>query len=209
MILLRPRIGLPAPLPIRCRLVGGRTQQGLRLGSGGSGGECGPGPGSPHWGFLAYAPDWAETAGTGSFHGAPVDIAASPHSLGCRRALQTAGSMDWEIWNEPNNDAFWAPRADPGDLHRSAAAELPTIKVVQLAPRCSPGAVAGRERFGGDTGTPDLPGADVRRGSRRQLRRGSPSTRTPFPAMPTDPATAGWNTFQKMPGLHDLDGRAR
>lgn len=155
-------------------------------------------------GVLAYAPDWAETAGTGSFHGAPVDIAAFAAFAGAAAERYNGRITDWEIWNEPNNDAFWAPRADPATYTALLQQSYRTIKAVQPGSTVLAGALSPAENGAGGDMEPLTFLArmyDAGAGGSFDAVSVHPYS---FPAMPTDPATAGWNTFQKMPGLHDL-----
>src|SRR5450755_2811953 len=59
-----------------------------------------------------YTPAWARTGPTDKYPPTnPNDYAAFVGALAQHYA--TLGVHAWEIWNEPNNAAFWAPKADP------------------------------------------------------------------------------------------------
>jgi hypothetical protein len=63
-------------------------------------------------GLVAYSPPWARPDGTSDKH-PPDDPAAFARfaELAAQR-YGPAGVRAWEIWNEPNIDAFWEPGAD-------------------------------------------------------------------------------------------------
>jgi polysaccharide biosynthesis protein PslG len=59
-----------------------------------------------------YTPSWARTGPTDKYPPTdPNDYATFVGALAQHYAPM--GVHDWEIWNEPNNAAFWAPKADP------------------------------------------------------------------------------------------------
>jgi polysaccharide biosynthesis protein PslG len=61
---------------------------------------------------IVYTPPWARPAGTAA-NTPPVSIAA--YAEFARAAATRYGPLGvhaYEIWNEPNNASFWAPRAD-------------------------------------------------------------------------------------------------
>src|SRR5207247_681635 len=60
-----------------------------------------------------YTPAWARSGPTDKYPpNDPNDYAAFVQAAAQRYAPM--GVHAWEIWNEPNNAMFWAPRADPG-----------------------------------------------------------------------------------------------
>ena len=62
-------------------------------------------------GIADYTPSWARTGPTNKYPPTnPADYAAFVGALAQHYA--PLGVHDWEIWNEPNNAAFWAPKAD-------------------------------------------------------------------------------------------------
>jgi len=61
---------------------------------------------------ILYTPPWARPAGRAA-NTPPVSLAAYASFAGAAAARYSArGVHAYEIWNEPNNASFWAPRAD-------------------------------------------------------------------------------------------------
>ena len=153
----------------------------------------------------AYTPAWARPAGTNSKYppSSPATFAAF-----VRAAVQRyspSGVQVWEIWNEPNITPFWQPRPDAvayTSLLRAAAAAVRGVDAAAtvLSGGLSPAVDAGD----GSSVSPITFLGQV------YAAGGGPSFDAvaihpySFPAHPLDPATANWNTFYRLPLLHDL-----
>jgi hypothetical protein len=62
---------------------------------------------------LAYTPDWARPSNT-TDKSPPTDPADFVRfARAAARRYADRGVHVWEVWNEPNTGAFWAPGADP------------------------------------------------------------------------------------------------
>jgi hypothetical protein len=85
-------------------------------------------------GGILYTPSWARPAGTPAIWGPqPADYArfaaaAAAHYAGL-------GVHAYEVWNEPNNTLFWAPRPSPAAYAAVLRAAYPAIK--RADPRAS------------------------------------------------------------------------
>lgn len=77
---------------------------------------------------LAYTPAFARPAGCASDKCGPADPAAfASFAAAAVRRYARSGVRAWEIWNEPNSDNFWRPKADPAryaELVRLTAAAI-------------------------------------------------------------------------------------
>jgi len=78
-------------------------------------------------GILAYTPPWARSPGT-SHRAPPTDPAGFARFAGSAAARYAVdGVHAWEIWNEPNDGAYWVPAPDPaayGALFDAAAGAI-------------------------------------------------------------------------------------
>ena len=63
-------------------------------------------------GILNSTPDWAATPGQPTYAGAPTDIAQYAEFAGLVAARYAGKVTAYEIYNEPNTSAFWAPTPD-------------------------------------------------------------------------------------------------
>jgi hypothetical protein len=81
-------------------------------------------------GLLTYTPAWARPAGTGDHHPPtdPGDFAE--FAAEAVRRFRPLGVRTWEIWNEPNIDAFWEPAPDPRDYAALLTAAYAALKAV-------------------------------------------------------------------------------
>jgi GH35 family endo-1,4-beta-xylanase len=65
-------------------------------------------------GILAYTPQWARSSAcsdTAKCAPDPAQFATFAAAVASRYASQNVHY--WEVWNEPNNPGFWAPKPDP------------------------------------------------------------------------------------------------
>jgi hypothetical protein len=79
--------------------------------------------------LVAYTPSWARPEGTDDKTPPtdPSDLAAFAR----RAAVRYGDTVDaWEVWNEPNLDAFWRPRPDPAAYARLLVETTEAIRTV-------------------------------------------------------------------------------
>jgi len=152
-----------------------------------------------------YSPLWA-TSVAGKTHAGPANPADYASFL--TKAVQRyagLGVKSWEIWNEPNLTNFWAPKPDPAAYTALLKSAYQAVKTADPTAVVLAGALS--------------PATDPADGS--QI---SPVTFTKkmylsgakgffdalsvhpycYPAMPNDTTTASWNTFQRLPLVHDV-----
>src|SRR5207248_4098090 len=92
------------------RIVRGATARGMRV-----------------LGGIVYTPDWARPPGTGANFGPDPNQYAAFAATAVRH-YAALGVHAYEVWNEPNNSASWAPRPDPAAYTRVLRAAYPAIK---------------------------------------------------------------------------------
>ncbi|HEV3451464.1 MAG TPA: cellulase family glycosylhydrolase [Acidimicrobiia bacterium] len=148
---------------------------------------------------LAYTPAWARPGGTTDKNPPtnPDDFAAYARAAAQRYGAQ--GVQAYEIWNEPNNPAFWQPSPDPAAytvlLRRADAA----IKAVD------PGATVMTG------GTSPMDGADAPAAWLQAIYADGGGgafdavAHHPYTGMPYGPSTvASWNAFQQTVDVHNV-----
>ncbi len=152
--------------------------------------------------LVAYTPSWARLEGTDDKTPPtdPADLAAF-----AGRAVERYGdTVDaWEVWNEPNLDAFWRPRPDPDAYARLLVETTAAIRAVDpdafvlsggLAPAADTvdGAEWEPERFlaavAATGALDDVDAVGIHPYS--------------FPALPD--GDEPWNLFGRLPALADL-----
>jgi hypothetical protein len=151
----------------------------------------------------AYSPQWARPAGTIDHH-PPLDpdwYARFVYQAAKRYA--PLGVHTWEIWNEPNVAAFWAPKPDPAAYTALLRRAYTAIKSVDpTATIVSAGLATARDASDGSSYSPrtflqhaydaGLHGAFDAVGLH-------PSS---FPALPLDPKE--WNAFYNAPTVYQV-----
>lgn len=148
---------------------------------------------------LAYSPPWAQLPGTNSSHSAPADPAA--FAAFANRAASRYAKMinDWEIWNEPNLSGSWLPTPDPAAYSRLLTLAAANIRAVQPSANIIAGALApASDSVPGQIDPVTFAQAIYANGARNSFSTISIHPYT-FPALPTDPSTSSWSTFQKIP----------
>ena len=151
-----------------------------------------------------YTPAWARPAGT-TDKAPPTDpanyarfVAEAARHFGARVKV-------WEIWNEPNIAPFWQPRPDAAAYTRLLQAAYPAIKAVDPAATVISGGLSPATDAG--DGSQISPLTFLRRlytaggGASLDAVGMHPYS---YPARPMDPTTASWNTFYRLPLVHDL-----
>lgn len=82
--------------------------------------------------ILAYSPSWAAKSGcVAGQKCAPKDPALFATFAGVAATRYKNNIAAWEIWNEPNMDYFWSPKANGTDYAAVLKAGYTAIKAVQ------------------------------------------------------------------------------
>lgn len=151
--------------------------------------------------IATYTPRWAQDASVpaGTTHGRPASAAQFGAFAG-QAAGHFAGRIDsWEIWNEPNNTPFFAPRTDASFYTAMLTASYSAIH----------GAVPSATVIGGalspNVGT-DAPAAYLQQmygaGAKGFLDAVSTHPYTYPNAMPS--GTESWNPYFQTGAVHDV-----
>ena len=152
-----------------------------------------------------YTPAWARAAGTDSSKYPPLDPADYANFV---RAATTRfapkGVKHWEIWNEPNTYHFWKPAPDVGAYTTLLTKAAAAIRSVDATATVITGGLS--------------PATDSADGSKiapttfveRMYKAGAKGHFDAlaihpysYPALPMDPTTSSWNTFYRLPLIHD------
>lgn len=148
---------------------------------------------------LAYSPTWAQIPGTNSSHSAPANPAA--FAAFANRAASRYATMisDWEIRNEPNLSGTWLPAPDPVAYSQLLTLAAANIRAAQPSANVIAGALApASDAVPGQIDPVTFTQAIYANGARNSFNTISIHPYT-FPALPTDPSTSSWSTFQKIP----------
>jgi hypothetical protein len=148
---------------------------------------------------LAYTPAWARPGGTDNKTPPtnPNDYATFANAAAARYAPQ--GVHAWEIWNEPNNPAFWKPNPDVVAYTTLLGAAYPAIHSADTAATVVSGGTSP------ESGT-DAPATWVQgiysNGGRNFFDAVGVH---PYAGLPYGPAyLASWNTFQQTLDVHNV-----
>ncbi len=101
-------------------------------------------------GVLAYTPAWARAGGCDSDKCGPAS--AGDFARFATAAVTRYGSLGidvWEIWNEPNSPAFWAPAPRADAYVRLLEAAVPAIRAADPAATVLSGGLAAVPDEGG------------------------------------------------------------
>jgi hypothetical protein len=151
-------------------------------------------------GIADYTPSWARTGPTNKYPPTnPNDYATFVGALAQHYAPR--GVHDWEIWNEPNNAAFWAPRADPLAYTRLLVPANAAIKQADPEAFVVTGGLAPAVSNGTNIAPLDFVAAMYADGAGGNF---DAVGYHPY-SFPYAPMTAeSWNTFYETPVVHAL-----
>lgn len=151
-------------------------------------------------GVLDYQPSWAGPAGVGVGED-PSRFAAFAAAAGARYAGRVSA---WELWNEPNLGPSWPGGPNPEEYARLVASTGAALRAADPSATVVAGSLA--------------PAVDADDGSELSpetfLRRFYAATPTPgrfdavsvhpysYPALPG--RDEEWNTFHRLPAIHDV-----
>jgi hypothetical protein len=102
-------------------------------------------------GLIGYTPKWARGLGCTSEACPPAnDDAFASFASAVVTRYASKGLHDWEIWNEPNNAAFWKPSANVAAYAELLEAAYPAIKAVDSSAFVITGGLAPETTSGGN-----------------------------------------------------------
>ena len=155
---------------------------------------------------LAYTPAWARTGGCPYQSCRPRDFAefAQFAKLAAAR-YSRAGLRHWEIWNEPNTQAFWYPIPDAADYAQLLRLTAAAIKEVDGSATVLLGGLAAVQFPGADIPQVKFL-ADVTMYRGTQAVDGVAFHPYTFPFLPSHYDPAGWRTSWNT--IHGYDPNA-
>ncbi len=154
--------------------------------------------------ILAYTPAWARPAGCTSWQCGPADpnqfatfaAAAASH-------YASMGIHTWEIWNEPNINAFWLPTPNAAAYTRLLQASYTAIKTVDPQARVISGGLSPADNTTGHIAPRDFLTAMYQDGARNYMDAVGDHPYS-FPALPS--SLLSWSGWSQM---SDLDPSIR
>lgn len=152
-------------------------------------------------GILAYTPEWATTV-PGENHAPPTNMA--DYAAFCAAAVSRYPSEVWELWNEPNIH-FWQPLPDPVGYTSLTRAAYTAIKAADPTATVLAGALspAVDEVDGTGIAPATFTAACYAEGIKDHFDAWSVHPYC-YPATADDETTKAWNTFQRLPLIHDV-----
>lgn len=157
-------------------------------------------------GLTTYSPRWAQDASVpaGETHGRP----ASPNTFATfagQAAAHFAGRITtWEIWNEPNLATFFSPRVDVPFYTAMLRASYAAIHAaVPDATVLSGGLAPATDTYNLSSVSPVTFLNQMYANGAANTMDGVAVHPYSYPALPSDPATANWNTFYRLRIMHD------
>lgn len=98
------------------------------------------------YGLPAWAYDDGHDAGAGYRPPRSTAELATWRTLVGRLVQRLGDRLDYlEVWNEPNNEAYWAGGADPGELAALLVATEPVVRALAPEARIVSGGIAGND----------------------------------------------------------------
>ncbi|MCX8553825.1 beta-xylosidase [Mycolicibacterium mucogenicum] len=153
---------------------------------------------------VGFTPEWARMPGTTSSHSAPTDPSAFAAFANRAAGRYAKIITDWEIWNEPNISASWAPTPDPVAYTQLLSLAAAGIRAAQPSANIIAGALSpASDSVPGQVHPLTFTQAIYANGGKNSFNTLSIHPYT-FPALPTDPATSWWSTFQQVPLIRNV-----
>ena len=153
-------------------------------------------------GVLAYTPAWARPDGCAGEKCRPASEEAFAAFAAAAAARYRERIGIWEIWNEQNSTAFWAPVPDVAGYARLLEASAAAVRAVDPAATVLAGGLAAVPGEGGSITAPDFLRELCALGGQR-LVDGVAYHPYTYPLLPSDRpegfATA-WNAIRDTPG---------
>ncbi|MGJ0118242.1 cellulase family glycosylhydrolase [Williamsia sp. MIQD14] len=153
-------------------------------------------------GIVAYTPRWARAA---SAVDSDKVVPANPADFGAfagRVASHYGNALSaYEIWNEPNLQAFFMPRVDPGRYVQLLAAASTAIRRVNGGALIVGGSVTGAGNGGGNMNPVDFVRAMYGSGAAPFLNVVSVHPYS-YPFDPSDTRPNPYNYFNSIPAIH-------
>ncbi|HUC01835.1 MAG TPA: peptidoglycan-binding protein [Candidatus Paceibacterota bacterium] len=157
--------------------------------------------------ILDYTPVWAEssTCAQGSNFCAPSDPALfATFAQAAVQRYAPQGVSDWEIWNEPNNAAFWGPRTNCNAYTALLKDAYTVIKSVQPSSTVITGGLSPAATDGTNMSPPDFLSCIYAAGGGGYFDAVGDHPYT-FPQMPSDDNGGAWDQMSATtPNLRSI-----
>lgn len=150
---------------------------------------------------LAYAPVWArQPACKDNFVCAPADNAAFANfAQQAVRRYMPMGVNTWEVWNEPNNNAFWLPQPDAAAYVRLLKVTYTAIKQVDPTGTVLSGGLSPAENSAGHVAPRDFLIGMYQNGAKNYFDALSYHPFS-YPMLPND--VMSWSSWSQMSDLN-------
>lgn len=154
--------------------------------------------------ILAYTPAWARPSGCSSWQCGPADPNQfAAYAAAAASHYSSMGIHTWEIWNEPNIDAFWLPAPDPAAYTRLLQASYTAIKASDPQAIVISGGLSPADNTAGHIAPRDFLTAMYQDGARNYFDALSYHPFS-YPVLPDD--VTAWSSWSQM---SDLDPSIR
>ena len=156
--------------------------------------------------ILAYTPAWARPANCTSFQCAPADPAQfATYAAAAASHYASMGIHTWEIWNEPNINAFWLPAPDPAAYTQLLQASYTAIKTVDPQAMVISGGLSPADNTAGHIAPRDFLTAMYRNGAKNYMDAVGDHPYS-FPALPSSLLSwSGWSQMADLtPSIHSI-----
>jgi polysaccharide biosynthesis protein PslG len=152
-------------------------------------------------GVITFAPKWA--SGSSNSHTAPTDPAVFAAFARDAAARYLGRIPAWEVWNEPNIVAFYTPKPNVASYAKLLTASYAAIKSVSAGLTVISGGLSPAADNGTDIAPETFLKGLYAAGANKSFDAVGMHPYT-FPALPNDPSTALWSSFQRMSSMRDI-----
>lgn len=153
-------------------------------------------------GVLAYTPTWARPAGRSS-HAPPSRVSDFSRFASAAVARERLAVRAWEIWNEPNLAEYWEPRPDPRAYAALLSAASKAIHATDPKAVVLTGGLAPAVTDGAQIAPTDFIARVYAAGAGKAFDVVAVHPYS-YPALPSNTASARWNTFVRLPLLRNV-----
>ncbi|MCL6105734.1 MAG: beta-galactosidase [Actinobacteria bacterium] len=149
--------------------------------------------------ILVFTPAWARPAGCDSYQCGPAEPAQfAAYAAAAASHYAPMGVHTWEIWNEPNIDAFWLPSPDPAAYTQLLKAGYTAIKAADSQSMVISGGLSPAENTSGHIAPRDFLSAMYQNGAKNYMDAVGYHPYS-FPALPV--TTLSWSGWSQMSDL--------
>jgi len=157
-------------------------------------------------GVILFTPQWARAAGCDNGVECPPADPSTYATFAAEIAARYKGDgmHDWEIWNEPNNYNFWAPKTDCVAYTSLLQATYPAIKKADPDAVVVTGGLAPESTDGNNTSPTDFLNCVYNAGGKNYFDAVGDHPYT-FPAFPSSTGSGAWDQMSvTTPSLRSI-----